>query len=265
MTRIPTRRSSPAAPMSGCGSPSSMRELDKIDLARPRRRARRHRRDGRTRSRIGADVEPCARAGARSRRIDPDLGELMRRFGSRAGARRRHGRRQHRQRLADRRHRAGADRARRDARAARRASASRTLPLEDFFIAYRQAGPRSPASSSRRVVVPKLSAGERFRCLQDLEALRPGHLGRDGRVQVRARRDGASRDARIAFGGMAATPKRAQRGGGGARRRVPRRAAHAGGARDALRSRATYQPLDDMRASAAYRATVARNLLLQGA
>ena len=51
-------------------------------------------------------------------RIDPDLGELLRRLGSTQVRVERHGRRQRRQRLADRRHAAGADRARRDGRTA---------------------------------------------------------------------------------------------------------------------------------------------------
>ena len=54
-------------------------------------------------------------------RIDPDLGELLRRLGSRQ-VRARHGRRQRRQRLADRRHAAGADRPRRQGRAAQGAA-----------------------------------------------------------------------------------------------------------------------------------------------
>ena len=60
---------------------------------------------------IGQDGDAAHRAGAHlgrsrggARRHYPDLGELIRRFGSRAGAQRRHHRRQHRQRLADRRH-----------------------------------------------------------------------------------------------------------------------------------------------------------------
>ena len=53
-----------------------------------------------------------------------------------AGARQRHRGRQRRQRLADRRHAAGADRARRDARAAQGQASVRSMPVEDFFIDY---------------------------------------------------------------------------------------------------------------------------------
>ena len=68
--------------------------------------------------------------------IDRDLGELMRRFAGTQVRMAGNGRRQHRQRLADRRPAARADRARRDARAAARPTAPRTLPLENFFLDY---------------------------------------------------------------------------------------------------------------------------------
>ena len=107
---IPTRRWWRARPMSACGSPSSCATcrrssvlgacagLDTISV------------DGDAVT-FGATVTHEA-ALAHLAAIDPDLGELLRRFGSAAGAHGRHRRRQHRQRLADRRHAAGADRAR---------------------------------------------------------------------------------------------------------------------------------------------------------
>ena len=65
-------------------------------------------------------------------------------------------------------------------------------------------------------------------------------------------------DARLAFGGMAATPKRA----------AAAEASLMGGRFDAAAVAVAaqalaedFQPLDDMRASAAYRLTVAQNLL----
>ena len=126
----------------------------------------------------------------------------------RAGAQRRHDRRQHRQRLADRRHAAAADRARRDADAAHAARSAATMPLEDFFIAYGKQD-RQPGRVRRGVLVPKLAAGERVPRLQDLQALRPGHLGGLAAPSRCVSTALAIADARIAFGGMAATPKRA--------------------------------------------------------
>ena len=84
-----------------------------------------------------------------------------------AGARLRHGRRQYRQRLADRRSRADADCAGRHAGAAPRRSSPRNLPLENFFLDYgkqdRAAGRiRAPAvgaeaAVSRRIFAPTRS------------------------------------------------------------------------------------------------------------
>ena len=64
------------------------------------------------------DRQPRCTPSAALAAIDPDLGELMRRFGGVQVRAAGHGRRQHRQRLADRRPRAGPHRARSDARAA---------------------------------------------------------------------------------------------------------------------------------------------------
>ena len=71
--------------------------------------------------------------------------------------------------------------------------------------------------------------------------------------------DGATvRDARIAFGGMAATPKRAAAAEAALRGRTWSEDV----LRDAMRALAQdYQPLSDMRASAAYRLRAAQNLL----
>ena len=69
---------------------------------------------------------------------------------------------------------------------------------------------------------------------------------------------GTIREARVAFGGMAATPKRAVQTEGALTRATWDEAA----ARQAMNALAAdYQPLTDMRASSAYRLKVARNLL----
>ena len=73
----------------------------------------------------------------------------------------------------------------------------------------RQAGPGSRASSSRAIFVPRPAAGDAERRLQDHQAPRRGHLGGGLRLPGGGRGRAWSRSARIAFGGMAATPKRA--------------------------------------------------------
>ena len=87
-------------------------------------------------------------------------------------------------------------------------AATRTLPLEDFFIAYGRQD-RGPGEFVRAVVVPKLKRDERFRCYkiskrfdQDISAVMAAF-----KLRVEGTRIAA---ARVAFGGMAATPKRAR-------------------------------------------------------
>lgn len=84
----------------------------------------------------------------------------------------------------------------------------RTLPLEDFFLDYKKQN-RAPGEFVRAVTVSKLGKDEHFRCFklskrydQDISAVM-------GAVKIRL--DGGKiADARIAFGGMASTPKRAK-------------------------------------------------------
>ena len=83
----------------------------------------------------------------------------------------------------------------------------RTLPLEAFFLAYGKQD-RKPGEFVRSVTVPKLESDQAFRAYkiakrfdQDISAVMSAfRVTLDGDI-IRA--------ARIAFGGMAATPKRA--------------------------------------------------------
>ncbi|MBI2254833.1 MAG: xanthine dehydrogenase small subunit [Proteobacteria bacterium] len=132
----------------------------------------------------------------------------------------------------------------------------RALPLEDFFIAYgkqdRQAGEFVEA-----VHVPKPQAGWSFRAYkiskrfdQDISALL-------GAFHVKIE-NGVVVDLRIAFGGMAAVPKRALRTEAALRGKPWSEASIAAAIPMLVED---YQPITDMRASAAYRAKVAGNLL----
>ncbi|MDE0049364.1 MAG: xanthine dehydrogenase small subunit [Rhodospirillales bacterium] len=139
----------------------------------------------------------------------------------------------------------------------RRGGATRSLPLEDFFIDYGRQD-RAPGEFVTGIDVPRLGAGEVFRCYkiskrfdQDISALL-------GAFRFTVERGRIAR-ARVAFGGMAATPKRA----------AATEAALQGlplgdlqswdGACAALAS--DFQPIDDMRASARYRLETAQALL----
>ena len=141
----------------------------------------------------------------------------------------------------------------------RHGDAHRTLALEDFFLGYGRQD-RAPGEIVTRITVPRLGSGEHFRCYkiskrfdQDISAVL-------GAFRFRIRR-GRITEARIACGGMAAIPKRAretERAVAGLRLRDP---ASWPAAADALAG--DFSPIDDHRASAGYRLRVARSLLLK--
>lgn len=139
----------------------------------------------------------------------------------------------------------------------RHGKTSRTLALEDFFLDYGKQD-RNPGELVRAVHIPKPDADQHFRAYkiskrfdQDISAL----LGAF-RITVS---NGKVSGARIAYGGMAATPRRA----------TATEAALAGvriGDEEAVaqvaeRLAKDFKPITDMRASAGYRLAVARNLL----
>jgi xanthine dehydrogenase small subunit len=138
----------------------------------------------------------------------------------------------------------------------RRGSARREIPLDDFFLGYRRTA-LQPGEFIERVRVPLPTAGLRFatykvakRFDQDISAV-------CGAFAVTLER-GRVRQARLAYGGMAAIPRRA----------MACEAALVGKpwTEETVASLlplldGEFQPLSDMRASAAYRTLVARNLL----
>ncbi|HET7412656.1 MAG TPA: FAD binding domain-containing protein, partial [Pararhizobium sp.] len=139
----------------------------------------------------------------------------------------------------------------------RKGDSRRTLPLEAFFIDYGKQD-REPGEFVESVFVPALPAGDRFavykvskRRDEDISAL-------CGAFRVSLDASGLVTAARIAFGGMAATPKRAKNveamliG-------KPLTEATADEARDTFAQ--DFQPLTDWRASSGYRMLAAKNLL----
>lgn len=138
----------------------------------------------------------------------------------------------------------------------RSAAGTRRMPLEKYFLAYKKQD-RLPGEFLERIIVPKRAANTLFatykvskRFDQDISAVCAGFaLDIDG---------GIIRAARLCYGGMAATPKRASAA----------EAALTGQpwTRDAVIAAiaamdADFSPLSDMRASATYRQNVAKNLL----
>ena len=138
----------------------------------------------------------------------------------------------------------------------RQGGARRELPLEDLYLGYQKKA-LGPGEFVASVNVPLAQAERRVasykvakRRDQDISAVCAGIA-----VDVR---DGVITAARIAFGGMAATPRRAA-AAEAALAGQPFSAASFDAAAAALAS--DYQPLTDMRASADYRLLVAGNLL----
>ncbi|HSD38026.1 MAG TPA: xanthine dehydrogenase small subunit [Rhodocyclaceae bacterium] len=133
----------------------------------------------------------------------------------------------------------------------------REMPLEDLYLAYQKTA---------------LEKGEFVRALRIPRAT-PQRFFRTGKISKRRDQDisavcaafaltlddaGTVLAARIAFGGMAATPKRAA----AAEAALNGRIFSDESACDAMRALTSdYQPLADMRASAEYRMQVAQNLL----
>jgi xanthine dehydrogenase small subunit len=141
--------------------------------------------------------------------------------------------------------------------ALRKGAATRKLPLEDFFIAYGKQD-RAPGEFVLAVEAPHLSEGQHYRAFkvskrfdEDISAVMMGvRLDLEGRRVV---------SARIACGGMAATPKRAanaEKALAGVSLDEP---ASWRAARAALSS--DFTPLTDQRASASYRMAIAANLV----
>ena len=139
----------------------------------------------------------------------------------------------------------------------RRGEHRREIKLEDYFVAYGKQD-RQPGEFVESVTLPLLPAGEKFatykiskRREEDISAL-------CGSFRVFVSDAGIVGMARIAFGGMAATPKRAKAveaalvGKPWTMETIE--AALPAFAED-------YQPISDMRASADYRLLTAQNLL----
>ncbi|MDJ0948088.1 MAG: xanthine dehydrogenase small subunit [Alphaproteobacteria bacterium] len=140
----------------------------------------------------------------------------------------------------------------------RRGDARRSMPIEDFFLDYGKQD-RAPGEFVEKIVVPYPAGGTRFRAYkiakrfdQDISAvLAAFQLWLDG---------DEIKEARVAFGGMAATPKRAPA--------VEARLAGSPWNEDTVQAAMAaleqdFTPITDWRASADYRLRVSQNLLMR--
>jgi xanthine dehydrogenase small subunit len=134
----------------------------------------------------------------------------------------------------------------------------RTVPLENFFVAYGKQD-RQPGEFVEKIVVPKPAKASLFRVYklskrfdQDISAVCAAIALRNDK--------GTAHGVRIAYGGMAATPKRA----GNAEAALEGKSWNEANVRAAMAAlERDFTPLTDMRASARYRMEAAKNLLLR--
>jgi xanthine dehydrogenase small subunit len=207
--------------------------------------------------RLGAMVSH-SRAMPYLAQIDPDLGELMRRFGSQqvrvsgtVGGNIANG-----SPIGDL---PPALIALGASVELRKGDVVRTLPLESFFIAYRKQD-RQPGEFVRRLIVPRPGPNDHIRVFKVTKRLDEDISSVMMACCITVENEIVTR-ARVAFGGMAGIPKRASAvesilmGSPASAGLAWREAA------DALPN--DFSPLDDHRASSAYRKQVGKNLIIK--
>ena len=135
-------------------------------------------------------------------------------------------------------------------------SGSRTLPMEDLYVGYMKKA-MADDEIIEAIEVPLPSPALRFRTYK-LSKRHDSDISAVCAAFAFELADGRLERCRVAFGGLAATPKRAP----ATERALNGQAWTEATARAAMAALATdYTPLTDLRASAAYRAETARNLL----
>ncbi|NVZ28157.1 xanthine dehydrogenase small subunit [Pseudomonas gingeri] len=138
----------------------------------------------------------------------------------------------------------------------RKGSGSRTLALEDYFIDYRVTA-RQESEFIEKIIVPRASAEQRFRAYKVSKRLDDDISAVCAAFNLQIE-NGVVADARIAFGGMAAIPKRAR----ACEAALVGAAWNLAGIERACRALAEdFTPLSDFRASKEYRLLSAQNLL----
>ena len=139
----------------------------------------------------------------------------------------------------------------------RKGAERRTIPLEDYFIAYGKQD-RQPGEFVEAVHVPVPDERSQFAIHKISKRFEEDITATLGAFHLTLDNEGKVASIRIAYGGMAATPKRASAVEAALMGQLWNDAT-VEAALDAYSI--DYQPLSDMRATADYRLLVARNLL----
>jgi xanthine dehydrogenase small subunit len=135
----------------------------------------------------------------------------------------------------------------------------REIPLEDFFVAYGKQD-RRPGEFVEAVKVPLPARGAKFAVYKVTKRRDEDITSTLGAFHLQLAKNGTVKAIRIAYGGMAATPKRAAAVEAALLGRPWTEAT----VTEAMATfAADFTPLTDMRASAEYRALAARNLLMR--
>lgn len=138
----------------------------------------------------------------------------------------------------------------------RQGEQTRTLNLEDYFIDYKVTA-QQPGEFIEKILVPRAAANGEFRCYKLSKRIDDDISAVLGCFNLLVQ-DGQIASARVAFGGMAATPKRAtqceQALIGAPWNRASIEKAKAALSQD-------FAPISDFRASSEYRQLTASNLL----
>ncbi|WP_417662281.1 xanthine dehydrogenase small subunit [Pseudomonas sp.] len=138
----------------------------------------------------------------------------------------------------------------------RKGNESRTLPLEDYFIDYKVTA-RQEAEFIEKIIVPRAQANRAFRAYKVSKRLDDDISAVCAAFNIEVA-DGVVQNARIAFGGMAAIPKRAA----ACEAALNGAAWYPGVIEQACAALAEdFTPLSDFRASKEYRLLIAQNLL----
>ena len=141
----------------------------------------------------------------------------------------------------------------------RKGKKRRTIPLEKYFIAYGKQD-RQPGEFVEAVHVPVPAKGVHYAVYKVTKRRDEDITATLGAFYLTLAKNGAVSDIRIAYGGMAATPKRAS----AVEKALLGKAWTEATVEAALPAFAQdFTPLTDMRASAEYRALAARNLLVR--
>lgn len=190
-------------------------------------------------------------------RIDPDLGELLKRLGSKqvratgtVGGNIANG-----SPIGDMPPALIALGARIELRRGRQV---RSMPVEEFYIAYGKQK-REAGELVTRIAIPHLKPGHNFRCYKITKRFDQDISSVMGAFRFAIDDEGVITEAVCAYGGMAGTPKRADGAEKALTGSMLRDSKAWARAFAALRD--DFTPLDDHRASARYRADTAHSLL----